>query len=86
MIIKLLIAVIKIYRGTISPFLGPRCRFEPTCSRYAVHALQYHGLKEGTWLIVKRLIKCHPIERLGGGSGYDPIPKDCLLNRRKSDF
>ena len=76
MIIKFLIVIIKIYRGAISPFLSPRCRFEPTCSRYAVHALQYHGLKEGSWLIAKRLMKCHPIERLGADSGYDPVPRN----------
>lgn len=74
MIIKLLIAVIKFYRWVVSPYLAPRCRFEPTCSRYAVHALQYHGLKHGSWLIVRRLMKCQPFRVLGSSWGYDPVP------------
>ncbi|WP_032112776.1 membrane protein insertion efficiency factor YidD [Candidatus Paracaedibacter symbiosus] len=74
MITKIFIAGIKFYRWTISPYLVPRCRFEPTCSRYAVHALQHHGLKQGSWFIVKRLMKCQPFRRLGGDWGYDPVP------------
>lgn len=74
MITKLFIGLIYGYRWFISPCLGQRCRFEPTCSRYAIHALQYHGLKNGIPLIIKRLLKCHPIKKLGGAWGYDPIP------------
>jgi putative membrane protein insertion efficiency factor len=54
----------------ISPAIGPKCRFTPTCSQYAITALQKHGLIKGTLLAIKRISKCHP----GGGSGYDPVP------------
>jgi putative membrane protein insertion efficiency factor len=62
--------LIKIYQFGISPMLGPKCRFTPTCSQYAVEALKKHGLLKGGWLAVKRISKCHP----GGSSGYDPVP------------
>lgn len=81
MLIKFLITVIKIYRWVISPYLMPRCRFEPTCSRYAVHALQHHGLKYGSWLILKRLTKCHPIKKLGNDWGYDPVPETLSIKK-----
>jgi hypothetical protein len=64
------IALIKIYQFGISPMLGPKCRFTPTCSQYAVEALKKHGVIKGTWLAAKRISKCHP----GGSSGYDPVP------------
>jgi putative membrane protein insertion efficiency factor len=62
--------LIKLYQYGISPMLGPKCRFTPTCSQYAVLALKKHGLFKGSWLALKRISKCHP----GGGSGYDPVP------------
>jgi putative membrane protein insertion efficiency factor len=64
------ILLIKIYQYIISPVLGPKCRFTPTCSHYASEALQKHGLIKGGWLTVKRVSRCRP----GGGSGYDPVP------------
>lgn len=64
------IAIIKVYQFGISAMLGPKCRFTPTCSQYAVEALKKHGVIKGTWLAAKRISKCHP----GGGSGYDPVP------------
>jgi putative membrane protein insertion efficiency factor len=64
------IALIKIYQWVISPILGPKCRFTPTCSHYAAEALKKHGLVKGMWLAVKRISRCHP----WGGSGYDPVP------------
>ena len=66
----LLIIPIKIYQIIISPLLGPSCRFTPTCSQYAVEAIQKHGPIKGSWLSFKRILKCHP----WGGSGYDPVP------------
>ena len=66
----LLIIPIKIYQTIISPLLGPSCRFTPTCSQYAVEAIQKYGPFKGSWLSFKRIIKCHP----WGGSGYDPVP------------
>jgi putative membrane protein insertion efficiency factor len=64
------ILLIKIYQYIISPVMGPKCRFTPTCSHYASEALQKHGLIKGGWLTVKRVSRCRP----GGGSGYDPVP------------
>jgi putative membrane protein insertion efficiency factor len=64
------IAVIKIYQWVISPWLGPKCRYTPTCSHYAVEALQKYGPLKGIWLAVKRIARCHP----WGSHGYDPVP------------
>jgi len=64
------ILLIKIYQYVISPAIGPKCRFTPTCSHYAVDALKKHGLFKGSWLAAKRISKCHP----GGSGGYDPVP------------
>jgi putative membrane protein insertion efficiency factor len=65
-----LLALVWLYRLLISPWLGANCRFEPTCSRYAIEALREHGAFRGTWLAAKRIGRCHP----WGGSGYDPVP------------
>jgi len=65
-----LILLIKIYQWVISPLLGPKCRFTPTCSHYATEALKKYGVFKGTWLAVKRIARCHP----WGGKGYDPVP------------
>ena len=64
------ILLIKVYQYIISPLLGPKCRFTPTCSQYAEQALKKYGLFTGGWLALKRIGKCHP----GGSSGYDPVP------------
>ncbi len=61
---------IRLYQLVISPALGPRCRYLPTCSDYAMEAVERHGPLTGTWLTVKRLARCHP----WGGSGLDPVP------------
>ncbi|WP_010300411.1 membrane protein insertion efficiency factor YidD [Candidatus Odyssella thessalonicensis] len=74
MIVKVLIFFVHSYRWLISPYLQPRCRFQPTCSAYAVHALQHHGLKRGLYFIMRRLMRCHPFKSLGGSYGYDPVP------------
>ena len=66
-----LIIPIKGYRLILSPILGPSCRFQPTCSSYALEALEKHGLIRGTWLTIKRLAKCHP----WGDYGIDPVPE-----------
>lgn len=67
----LFIALIRLYRLLISPLLGPRCRFYPSCSRYAIEALQKHGLRRGLWLSVRRITRCHP----GCPGGVDPVPE-----------
>ena len=61
---------VRFYRLVISPLIGSNCRFQPTCSSYALEALEKHGAVKGTALAVKRIAKCHPL----GGSGYDPVP------------
>jgi len=70
LIARFLVGAILIYRYTLSPFLGPRCRFLPTCSTYALEALRRHGPWRGGWLAIKRLCRCHP----WGGAGHDPVP------------
>lgn len=64
-----LIAIIKFYRKFISPLKKPCCRFVPTCSEYALEAVQKYGAVKGTYLAVKRLLKCHPFHE----GGYDPL-------------
>jgi len=65
-----LIALIRIYQWGISPYLGPRCRYTPSCSRYAVEALKKYGPFKGSWLSLRRIARCHP----WGGHGVDPVP------------
>jgi putative membrane protein insertion efficiency factor len=67
---KPLIWFVRFYRLAISPWLGMNCRYQPTCSNYAIEALQVHGVLKGSWLAAKRIGSCHP----WGGSGYDPVP------------
>jgi putative membrane protein insertion efficiency factor len=66
----LLIIPIRIYQKAISPFFPATCRFYPTCSEYFIEALRKHGPLKGTYLGVKRLLRCHP----GNPGGYDPVP------------
>jgi putative membrane protein insertion efficiency factor len=68
----MLIAAIKLYQVTLSPWLGRQCRYEPTCSVYAEQALRRFGVRRGLSLAVRRLGRCHP----WGGSGYDPVPEE----------
>jgi len=67
---RIAVALIRIYQATISPFLGPNCRFHPTCSQYAEESVLHHGLVRGTWLALRRLARCHPWHP----GGYDPVP------------
>ena len=67
---QLLILPIRFYQRCISPLTPPSCRFTPTCSQYAVEALRKYGPFKGSWLALRRLLRCHP----WGGSGYDPVP------------
>jgi uncharacterized protein len=64
------VLLIRFYQSAISPFTPATCRFEPTCSRYTIEALQKHGLFYGGFLGLKRIISCHP----WGKKGYDPVP------------
>ncbi|MDF2179728.1 membrane protein insertion efficiency factor YidD [Aliiglaciecola sp. CAU 1673] len=62
--------LIQQYQRWISPLLGPRCRFDPSCSQYAVEAIAQHGFFIGCWLSAKRILKCHPLHE----GGHDPVP------------
>ena len=67
---RLLILLVRGYQLIISPLLGPRCRFTPSCSCYAIDALRLHGPWRGAWLAVRRLGRCHPLHP----GGHDPVP------------
>ncbi len=67
----MLIAIIKFYKYFISPLLGDRCRFYPSCSSYSLEALQLHGAIIGSYLSLKRLLRCHPFHE----GGIDPVPE-----------
>lgn len=68
---KLLVAFVRAYQILLSPWLGRRCRHLPSCSAYAIEAIQRFGPLKGGWLAVKRIAHCHP----WGTSGYDPVPR-----------
>ncbi|MGP1253860.1 MAG: membrane protein insertion efficiency factor YidD [Kiloniellales bacterium] len=70
-LVWLLSGLIWSYRLLLSPVLPPSCRFAPTCSAYALEALQQHGPIRGSWLTLRRITRCHP----WGGEGYDPVPE-----------
>ncbi|OYY75157.1 MAG: membrane protein insertion efficiency factor YidD [Gammaproteobacteria bacterium 28-57-27] len=67
---RVLIGVIRAYQLVLSPLMGRQCRFEPTCSCYAIEAIQRHGSLRGGWLGIKRICRCHPFSP----GGYDPVP------------
>jgi len=75
---SLIILPIRLYQWLISPILPPSCRYLPSCSEYAVEAIERHGAWAGFWLGVRRILRCHPIKMLGGGDGYDPVPVELL--------
>ena len=64
------LALLRVYRSAISPMLGRNCRFVPSCSEYAVEAVERHGALKGGWLAGRRVCRCHPFS----GGGYDPVP------------
>lgn len=67
---RALLGMIRFYRKHISPGLPPACRFSPTCSEYALEAVEKYGAIKGGWLALRRILKCHPLHR----GGYDPVP------------
>ena len=69
----ILIALVKFYRKHISPLTPPTCRYVPTCSQYALEALEKYGAAKGSWLALKRLLRCHPFQT-GAHDFYDPVP------------
>ncbi len=75
---QLIILLIKGYQRLISPLLGPRCCYYPSCSQYASEAIAVHGLIKGLWLAIKRILRCHPQAE----GGHDPVPE--LVTKNKS--
>jgi hypothetical protein len=69
---RALIGLVRLYQWALSSWLPPRCRFQPTCSEYAVAAIRRFGPVRGGWLALKRILRCHP----WGASGYDPVPEE----------
>ncbi len=64
------IGLIRLYQAVVSPYLGPACRYDPSCSEYTATAIERHGVAKGLWIGTRRLVRCHPL----GGHGYDPVP------------
>jgi len=67
---RVLIAIVRAYQYLLSPWWGSQCRFTPTCSHYAIEALERHGALAGAWLAMRRILRCHP----WSAGGYDPVP------------
>ncbi|WP_115218955.1 membrane protein insertion efficiency factor YidD [Suttonella indologenes] len=76
---RFLIGLIKLYRLTLSPYIGRQCRFEPSCSHYGEEAIQTHGALYGSWLTVKRICRCGPWSK----GGYDPVPEKSVEKYEK---
>ena len=74
-----MIGAIRLYRKTLSPFIGQQCRFEPTCSHYGEEAIAKHGALRGTILTVWRILRCGPWSK----GGYDPVPETFLVKHEK---
>ncbi|HWQ02991.1 MAG TPA: membrane protein insertion efficiency factor YidD [Candidatus Nitrosotenuis sp.] len=68
---RLLILAVRIYQATLGVWLGGACRFSPSCSQYAVEAIQRHGARRGLWLALARVLRCRPLSSFG----YDPVPE-----------
>ena len=80
----LLIALVRLYQLTLSPIFPPCCRFTPTCSHYALEAIEVHGPWRGAWLALRRILRCHPFHP----GGFDPVvaPDAPILNCKERDL
>lgn len=77
---KILTSLIRAYQVLISPYLAPSCRYTPTCSCYAKESIEVHGALRGSWLAIKRVVRCHPFHE----GGYDPVPPAKHCHHRES--
>ncbi len=77
---RLLIALVTLYRYMISPFIGRHCRFHPSCSEYAIDAINQQGVIKGCYLALRRLLRCHPFNP----GGYDPVPENHSDNHKRT--
>ncbi len=68
---RLLLAALRVYQGFLSPLMPSACKFYPSCSRYAYEAIEIHGARRGSWLALRRLLRCRPFSR----GGVDPVPE-----------
>lgn len=68
---RAVIGLVRAYQLIVRPWLGPRCRFHPGCSCYAIEALERHGVRHGSWLALRRVLRCHPFHP----GGHDPVPE-----------
>lgn len=76
---RFLLAAIRFYKRSISPYTPPACRFQPTCSSYALTAIERFGALKGSWLALKRVIRCNPLCK----GGYDPVPEELNTTLRR---
>lgn len=67
---RFLVGMLRVYKRFVSPLLPPMCRFEPTCSVYAMDAISRYGISRGSWMALRRLVRCHPLNP----GGWDPVP------------
>ena len=84
LLISLNVGIIKFYQYFLSPILGNKCRYLPSCSEYYIECLEIHGLTRGSYFGVKRILSCHPFRLLGGGSGLNFVPKK-KIKKEKSN-
>lgn len=78
----ILIFVVRAYQAALGPLLGGACKFHPSCSQYAVEAIERHGVRHGGWLAVRRLWRCRPFVE----GGYDPVPEECAPMQKAQPF
>ena len=78
-----LISIIKFYKYFISSYIGPNCRYLPTCSDYLIDSIKLNDAFKGSVLGIKRILRCHPIKFLGGSDGFDPAPNLSTKRKRK---
>ena len=82
--ISLNIFIIKFYQYLLSPVLGNKCRYLPSCSEYYIESLKIHGFVKGSYYGIKRIMSCHPFKIIGGGSGINFVPKKKIIKEKNN--